>query len=684
MDKSGNSSFRKTPTPLSQRARKSLDDLISHQQNQTADSLISHGQLCLLHGHLKQGLDAFDSAIKIDPSNPQIYYAQGLSLFAYGSEEGKSKALLLASRKFKLATTLNPRYFDAWLAWGSTLCTLGLSSGEHHYFQQAKDKFSQALSFSESEDRDTLSELYWDFATVQSRLADHSGEALDWNTTIECFQKATGYQDQLPPDFWQDFGKACLKLASQINDTRLYAKGISCFKQAVFLDSGSSEGWSLLAAGLQELYVLTHDEDHFSQASECYHSATQLQPDNSTLWLKWARFLLASTRRNLDEKKLRACIEKCHRASAIDADDPLIQATWAEALAHLGQLTERVELIYDAHNKIADAVEKDENQPEIWYCYGMCLNASGRYFNDLDYYYQAIEKFQTGLSIDRTCDQHWQAIGNAYALLGHLELDSQNLERSLRFFQRTLDLNPSSFAIFDYAVALCKLGDLTHEQKWYDEAIFQFERALNMQRNAIYLHPNWLFHYACTLDALGDFHEEEYYYLRSIEIFSHVLMIDPDFHEVHHRLALALSHLGELTCEIDPFFRAVHHYRLGLKNDEENDTIILDWAISLINLAQYTYDSIEADQFYRDAEHKLTTAAKLGNLHAFYHLSCLHSLLQNYDKAMGFLLKADAHRSLPPLEELLNDEWLDGLRATGDFREFIYQLEHRPNLQEER
>ncbi len=435
---------------------------------------------------------------------------------------------------------------------------------------------------------------------------------------------------------------------------------------------------------MQKLYSLTHDEDHFTQANECYGTATQLCPSDANLWLNWAQFLIDATRRNPDSKRLRACIEKCHRAYAIDPDQPLVQSIWAEALALLGEVSERIDLIFDAHNKVSDAIENAGDLPDVWYSYGMCLLAMGRYFNDLDHYYQAIEKFQTGLSIDRTCNRHWHAIANTYSTLGQLEADSENLEKSLRFYTRALDLNPTSFYIVDYAIALSKLGEMTHDQKHLDEAVVQFEKALALQRNAIYLHPNWLFHYACTLDSLGDFHEEDFYYLRAIEILSHVLMIDPDFHEVHHHLALSLSHLGELKGEIDHFYRAIHHYRLSLKHDEENDTIILDWAITLINLAQHTHDSAEADQFYRDAEHKLITAAKLGNLQCYYHLSCLHSLLNNYEASMRFLEKADQCNSLPPIDELLQDEWLEGLRCTGDFREFLSHLEHRPNLQEER
>lgn len=649
-----------------------------------ADSYNAQGEMALLKGDLNRGLECFDAALKLDSANSKLYYTQGLSLFEFGGGEGREKALLLASKKFKAATTLNPNDFNAWMAWGSLLSTLGSSSEEHHYFQDAKEKLSKAIALSADQGRDTLSELYWDCSVVYTRLAEHSEEALDWHQAIEAFQTAHSFEEKLPAEFWKDFGHACLKFASQINDVRFYVKAINCLKNAVSIESSSFDGWCLLGEALQKLYMHTHDEDHFSQANDCFSTASQIQPQDEELWLNWARFLCDSAKRIADVKRLRLCIEKCHRAFALNPNEPLIQAVWGEALSLLGNYTDRLDLIYDAQNKISQALETENNEPDIWYSYGICMQAFGHYFDDCDYYYQAIEKFQEGLSIDRTCHRHWHAIGWTYSLLGDLEGNLETLELSLRFYQKAIDLHSSTYYIFDYAAALSKLGEMTHEQRWLEEAVAQFERLLNLQKNAIYLHPDWLFQYACTLDALGDFYEEEFYYLRAIEIFSHVLMIDPDFTLVHHRQALALSHLGELTSEIDNFYRAAHHFRLAMKNDDENDTVLVDWATTLINIAGHSHDSSESDQFYRDAEHKFQIAMRLGNLQTYYHLACLYSLTGQCEKGMHCMEKAREYDALPPIDEMLQDEWLDNLRSTADFQEFLTQLDHRRNFQEER
>lgn len=671
------------PTVEQQHVTSSSESFVRPIRADLADAFLLEGETALLQGDLFKGTSCFESALKLDPENPKIYFAQGLSLFEFATQEGQEKNLSVASKKFKAATALSPHYFEAWQAWGSVLCMLGLTTGEHHYFKEAKEKLNTAISLSQNQSKDALAELYWDLGTVFSQLAERSQEALDWHQSIQAFQLAHSFDDNLPADFWNNFGHAHLKFANQINDVKFLIKSVQCLKKATTLAPYSSDNFHLLAMAMQRLYVHTHDEDHFTQANEYFQTAAELEPNLSTLWLDWAQFLCQSTKKSGDVKRLRASIEKCSKAFALDSEEPLILATWAEALALLGGYTDRLELIYQAQNKLAQVCEMDATHPDVLYSYGVCMQAMGRYFDEPDYYYQAIEKFQAGLSIDRTCHRHWHSIAWTYAFIGEKEENIEDLTLSLRFFQKALDLNSSTHYLFDYASTLCILGELSEEQEWVEQALIQFERLLTLQKNALYIHPNWLFRYGCTLNLLGEFHEEECYYHKAIDIFSHVLMVDPDFSPVHHNLALALSHLADLTSESAHFHRAIHHYRLSLKNQEENDVVLIDWATTLMNLACHSYDGSESDQLYRDAEHKLLAAMRLGNLHAYYHLACLYSLTSETEKGMYCLEKAYRARTLPSIDELLEDAWLDNIRSTGSFQEFLSYIDQPQKFREE-
>ncbi len=645
-----------------------------------------HAQALLLQGEMSllkkddAGFHLFDKAAELAPEDKEMFYAQALALYAYGSEEGKEKALLIASKKLKIATLLDPDYFAAWHLWGNVLSKLGRAFEEHHYFLDAQQKYQKAIALKETRGGEILAELYWDFGALTTEIAKVSEEPLDYHLAVQAFQNALTYPYFFDAAFWNDYGTAQLNLAEQVNENSLFIKAIHCFKQAVSLSSGEAVSWMNLAAALDLLYERTHDEDHFSQANDSYRVAAQMRPYDTDLWLDWAQFLLASSRLTQDTKRLRACIEKCHRAYACNSELPHVIAVWAEALALLGELSERHDLILEAQNKIAKAIDLDDSSPDIWYSQGMCLSSFAKYFNDTEYHYQAIEKFQYSLSIDRTYDRHWHAIANAYAELALLNSDPACYELAAKFYTKAIDLRPCSIYVFDYAVALARWGETNQKQRLLEDAVIQFEKALSLQKNAIYIHPDWLFHYACTLDSLGDFYEEASYYIKAIELLSHVLMIDPDYKEIHYHIGLAFFHLGELNGEKEYFYRAAHHFRLATKQEEENDQILLDWAITLINIAEHLQDTHERIEMYRDAEHKLTQSARMGNLPAYYHLACLYSLLEQYERAFAFIKKADAYESLPPIEEIYEDEWLDGLRSTGEFQEFLAHLEKRQKL----
>ena len=78
----------------------------------------------------------------------------------------------------------------------------------------------------------------------------------------------------------------------------------------------------------------------------------------------------------------------------------------------------------------------------------------------------------------------------------------------------------------------------------------------------------------------------------------------------------------------------------------------------------------------------MTQAAKLGNIHAHYHLACLYSLLNEQDKAFYFIKKADDFDALPPIQDLLEDDWLENLRKTPNFQNFMTYLESKTNVED--
>lgn len=637
-----------------------------------ADAFSSEGALALLQGDLEKGWDCFASAIQLDPQNSDLLFSQGLALAQFGKTADNEQALLLANKKFKGVVQLDPSHFETWKSWGHTLLLLGKKTKETHFFQDAKEKLSKAIAVCKQ--NDSLMQVQWDLGIVLSHLAAQSQEAIDWHYSIQAFSMAKSLEENLPANFWLDFGYAQLMLASKLNDIRSFVKAVQSFKKVIALDSQAFEGYRLLAQAMHKLYLYSHDEDHFKEACEYFSLASQIQPTSHVLFCEWAQFLLQKAEVTRDLKKLKACLEKCKEAFRLDPTYPQTLSTWATCLAYLGLFTERLDLIHEAQAKLCELPEEEQEKPHALYSEGICLRALARYFGDSDYDYQAIENFQAGLSIDRTEHVLWHALASSYAFLAQEEESEENFALALRFFQKALDLHFCTHYLFDYADTLSHLGELSRQEHFLEESIKQFENLFIRQRNALYLHPQWLIRYGCTLDLLGDFHEDATFYNRAIEIFTHVLTLDPDSSLAHHSLALALSHLGELTSDRTQFERALHHYRLATKYHEEEETVLIDWAITLMNLATQCHSSSDSDLLFRDAEQKIQNAIRLGNVDGYYTLACLYSMTRSLEQSLFYLEKAYLAKACPPVDEILDDEWLEELRSTSAFQAFLHHI----------
>lgn len=638
-----------------------------------SESLTSKGEMALLCGDFT-GLQYFEMSENLDETNPHLFYKQGLSLFDFGCTEGRENALKEANKRFRKATAIDPYYFDAYLAWAHCLYELGAKKNSAQLLANAKNKYKKAIALSQAKSADVMSDLYWNYGNVWLKLAGNSGEAIDLNLALKAFEKTLSYQEDLPPEFWKTYGIAALDLGEKTNELGHYKTAIDCFKNAISMGISSGRSWYELAKAFVALYEHTFDEDHFYQANESFTNATNFSPSDSLILAEWGRFLVTSGRLLKDPRRLSAGIEKCQKAIKSAPDDNSIASIWAQALASLGMIKENLQLIFEAQNKLSERDLTDASP----YANGICLNALGMYFQDLDYFYQAIEAFQSGLNQDRTKHELWYELGSTYMIIAELENDPRVYEKASRFFGKALNFKLSSVNHIAYAGALAKYGTQTQDKKSLELSIHHFEQALKLQKNAVYLFPEWMFAYACSLDSMANICDNEEYYIKGLEILNHVLMVDPDFPDIHTQLALVYGHYADFVHEPDLFYRSIHHFKIAQSRERENDQVMLEWALTLINFAQAIKGSTEAYECIKEAEIKIVQAAKLGNSHAYYHLACLYSLTENYEKALQFLEKAYAFKSLPAIRELMQDDWLENLRSHEYFERFLSRANYSP------
>ncbi len=548
-----------------------------------------------------------------------------------------------------------------------------------HYFTEALKTFERALECCPDAAPSERTKLHWDIATTYLGIAHISGEPVDLKAALDAFEKSVEICGEQPPEFWCALADTALKLAQQLRENRYTIQAIQALRYATSQDPVHFELWSKLADALGHLYALSHEEEHLTEAVRCYETADKLKSQSGELFFSWAKLLFQSALWTKSCHRLKLAVEKCLQAGALDGHSLSVTALWARSLAHIGLWSDRLELIFEAENRMASLLDKHPEDTDLLFAHGTTLHALGTYFKDADYLYQAIEKFQEGLSVNRTLSDLWHAMALSYTAVFELVEDDDAFAKAERFYHKSLNLNPTSTAYADWGISLSKWGELNQDQEVLERALSFFEWALQLQKNAVYVHPTWLFYYGATLEQLSGFCEEESYSLKAIEIFSHLLKIDPDLLDLHYRLALSFAKFADVTGSVDAFSKATHHFRLAHSQESENDLLLIDWAVALVHLATLTHESADREALFQEAESLFIQAAKLGNVQAYYQLAGLFSLMGETEKALCCLEKAEQLDALPTLEEIQEDDWLDAIKHLGAFRTLIARLESRPH-----
>ena len=631
------------------------------------ESLMHTGETRLAQGD-GSGIELLATAAKLEPDNLPLFHRQGLAIFDYACQ-GHPKALHVANQKFKKAVALNPNFFEGWLSWGNALFLLGNTSGEHHYFLDAKEKFEKALSFARGKGNELLVDLYWNYALATCQVALKSGEVMDLHLAYEAFHKASLMQEEHSTNFWCDYGHVAIRLHTAREDMRYLLQAIEHYKKGCAATVTESACWAHLGDALTELYLNTHEEEHFEQAHECYSASVTIGCEDPSTWLRWTQLLLVGGREKSDSKILHSALEKCQKARSMGASHIEVDCTHAEVLAALGSAKMRLKNLRKAEEITDELIEKHPKNIGVRSSQGFVMLSLAQYFNCLDYYCLAIEAFQTALSMDRTLHALWHAMGTIYVTITPMEDDEkEQLQRAVRFFSKAIDLKADPIYFFHLGQAQSLLAEETDDANLAERAVENIEYALGEQKNAFYLYPDWLAAYAKALSVAGTLTDSNDLLEKALDILDHLQSLAPEFPKLHYRLATTYAASAELLGCDELFSAATHHFRIADQQTPEDENLLLDWATTLMHWSEHIEDG---NPLLYEAKRKLTSAAKLGNAPAYYSLAEACATLGEHEHSLVYLERAHKFGALPPLDDIVDDEWLSSLHNTESFQNFV-------------
>jgi tetratricopeptide (TPR) repeat protein len=586
---------------------------------------------------------------------------------------------------FEKSLRLDGAFEKAWLKFSEVNLKLALADSDIELLYKSNELFLHTDELYKLHEILIPVQGLWHWGICLYGIAKDSEEAIDYKSAIEKMREAhsRGLQDN---DFYLDYGMALGEMGIMLGNVEFLSEAVHFFEKTLQNGSDHPLTWLRLACTYKVLYLMTADVEFFEKADQSFVAAARQQPQaedadsKHDLWVNWAELLVFEGKISSDPDLLSAALEKLVQIDQKNASDSFILNMSGDALTHLGIFEDRFEYFKEAQTKLELAHSLYPNNVDTINHLGHCLSSMGKYLGDTKHLLQAIEKFQKGISIDKSNYQIWHGLAMTNFLLGEETTDIALYEKSLKFFSEVIKLG-GDLPIYwnDWGVALMKLGELTNDQKPIAEAVEKFEAAIqSYNRKSIGpSDPDWFYNYGCALDWLGSYDPNPVYFERSITILSRLLDQYPTLHHIRYSLGLSLYHLGDVIGDVEVLEQSIDHFSTYIQSEPEDDTAISDLGLTYLTLAEILEESIKSEyssNCFIKAEQFLSHAIALGNTRSNYYMACLHSLKGDPDAAIHFLNRTKPHDVLPPLETLLEDDWLTPLLNSQQFIAFIEDL----------
>lgn len=632
---------------------------------------------------------SFTTALNLAPNDPIIWYRRGLAF----SLQDIPSLLEEGSLCFEKAISLKETFFDAWYAWGNVLVRRGVVLNEPSFFSQAEEKFKKAESLLEHVDEQN--EFYWHYGLAYFMIGRHSGEAIDLHQAVRCYRKARDL-GLARLDFYNDFANALVELSLLINCQELLFEAIELYLHSLDTNDPSQDSareiavrYCNLGACYQYLFEFHHEETFFKQAQECFANATKHNANFGNAWAFWGYLLLYAAKLWQDVTFLESCLDKFSRLADFCEDKPMLLARMSEAFSIYGSHHEDLKYLTDADEIAKAAIEAGSDVPYTWSSAALANLEMGRYFGDDKYFQTAIEHSEKALAINPKIGMSAHILAVAKFSLGETRGELDLMQEAVNAFLHASKSEVGRFGYLwnDWGIALLNLADITHEKRYVQEAIEKFEQGLLLHEH---VNPAWLVNYGSALDYWGDLTDDESYYEKAIEVLNHALSLDTTNTQARYHLGLALCHLGELTSDLATLQKAIIELQQVLQEDVEDDTAWNDLGMAFLHVAEMTKDPSghESSQEVQTSllqlgEQHFLQALSLGNQHVYYNLACVSALLGKEQETLFYLEKGAACQLLPPLAEIIEDEWLDSIKDVPSFQEFLNRLAKQDDVSQD-
>ncbi|WP_147267486.1 tetratricopeptide repeat protein [Candidatus Similichlamydia laticola] len=652
-----------------------------------AEALVSEGRIFAkenLPGLNRRMLDCFDLASKVAPMSHQVAYLQGQAFwncYLNGKCPGAlSHAVYRLRRALEISSVHTPSLH---LFLRVVLAAQSFWLNPVSLLQEA---FQLSCRMISSLKIDTDTYVLW--AELLFSIAKHSGEIGDYVKALDCFAKAQeGNCNNV--SFWISYADCLLCLSQRISVPEPLYQAETLIAHAVSLSPESPDAWLLLARFYTRLVFYQGFDETLTKAEEAFSGALARGASRIEVSLQWAELYYFAGRIRQQVQFLRIACDKLQIGLALDPAHPKLNSLLSCCQALLGAYDDNLSLLRQSEQVLLDVLDREPEEPVHHYRHAMTLLEQGKYFCDTRFFQSALVRLKA--AVVQVGRSNWINLGLAqtYFLLAEATNNASFFRQSLDQFRECADLCKEHLWVqLEWAVALMRTSETFGNRELLNEALLKFSSVLDeYQSMGVAVDAELLYQHGCALDLQGDYSGDESFYDRAVQTLALAQNIEPNALHIRLAFAFALSHLAEATCDPECFLKAFEHYRILSEIDPEDDVIWSEWGLCILCFIKSSVPQHYVLSYYeshlQEAEEKFLTALRLGSQGVLYNLAGIYAIRGDVEKALQCFSKAVETGTIPTLEEVLEDDWLEPLRGDAFFLEMLRNLEESASSSED-
>ena len=253
----------------------------------------------------------------------------------------------------------------------------------------------------------------------------------------------------------------------------------------------------------------------------------------------------------------------------------------------------------------SEAVELNQDNPDIFYHWGNALYESAKIKQDEALFRESFEKYDKATQLKHDYDSAFYKWGNALSDLAVNKKDESLFKESFEKYEKATDLKQNyAFAFNNWGVALYDFAKIKQDESLFRESCKKCEKAAEFVDDEDFFY-NW----GNALYDLAKIRQDESLFKESFEKYKKATDLKLDYALAFYNWGNALSDLAKIKQDESLFKESFEKYKKATDLKPDYDFAFNNWGVALYDFAKIKQD----ETLFRESCEKYEKATQSTN-----------------------------------------------------------------------